>query len=104
MFANLSNFFRFSNLLFHSNDYVHLVARYAGYILFRFSNLLFHSNDYVHLVARYAGYILCGVDSVTFPSMGATGGQYVENTPEISKNQGFANFKFLFYRSNPLFS
>ena len=33
VFANLSNFFRFSNLLFHSNDYVHLVARYPGYIL-----------------------------------------------------------------------
>ena len=44
-----------------------------------------------------------GLDSVTFPSMRATGGQYVENTPEISKTQGFANFKFLFYCSNPLF-
>ena len=49
-----------------------------------------------------------GLDSVTFPSMRATGGgggggQYVENTPEISKTQGLANFKFLFYCSNPLF-
>ena len=43
------------------------------------------------------------VDSVTFPGMGAAGGQYVENTQEISKNQGFANFNFLFYCSNPLF-
>ena len=38
-----------------------------------------------------------GVDSITFPGMGGTGGQYVENTPEISKNQRFANFSiFLF--------
>ena len=79
MFANLSNFFRFSNLLFYSNHYVLLVPRYPD-------------TSFV------------GVDSITFPSMGATGGQYVENTPEISKNQGFANFKFLFYCSNPLFS
>ena len=38
-----------------------------------------------------------GVESVTFPSMGATGGgggQYVENTPEILKNELFANFSF----------
>ena len=35
-----------------------------------------------------------GLDSVTFPSIRSTGGQYVENTPELSKNQGFANFKF----------
>ena len=40
-----------------------------------------------------------GLDSATFPSMGVMGGgggQYVENTQEISKNQGFANFNFLF--------
>ena len=41
---------------------------------FRFSNLLFHSNDYVHLEAMYPGTSFVGVDSVTFPSMGATGG------------------------------
>ena len=31
----------------------------------------FLKNDYVHLVARYLGYILCGVDSVTISITGA---------------------------------
>ena len=64
-----------------------MLANLSFLLFFWYSNLLFHSNHYVHLVARYPGYNFVGVDSVTFPSMGATGGQYVENMLEPEKSR-----------------
>ena len=59
----------------------------------------------MHLVVRYPGYIMGGVDSVTFPIMGATGGQYVENTLKVLKKrkQRLANFNIFLRGSNLLF-
>ena len=56
----------------------------------------------MHLVARYHGYMLGGVDAVTLPGIGATWGQYFENTLKIQENQFCLVSIFFFSVFQPL--